>query len=223
MRRITALLAVFLAAGMASRAGMAQRLPGVPHIGVLAPLSPEQSWESVDAFLTGMRALGWIDGGNVSIEIRFANGDPASLSANAAAFVAEKVDVIVAFSGDSAQAARRATATIPIVMDTGGDPIRLGLVASLSQPVGNVTGLTLMQGEVAAKSLQMLKEVAPRVSKIGVLAGIDTPDVELMTQLGPGAASLGVSLLPVGVGTAEDLPRRLDEMTAAGADGYFVS
>jgi putative ABC transport system substrate-binding protein len=167
-----------------------------------------------------MRALGWIDGGNVSIEIRFANGDPASLSANAAAFVAEKVDVIVAFSGDSAQAARRATATIPIVMDTGGDPIRSGLVASLSQPGGNVTGLSLMQGEVAAKSLQMLKEVVPRVGKIGVLGQTDTPQVQLMTELGPAAASLGVSLLPVGVGTAEDLPRRFDEMTAAGADGY---
>ena len=218
-----ALIAVLLAAGVTGRAVMAQRLPGVPRIGVLAPLSPEQIRESVDAFRTGMRALGWIDGGNVSIEVRFANGDPALLSANAAAFVAEKVDVIVAFSGDSAQAARRATATIPIVMDVGGDPIRSGLVASLSRPGGNVTGLTLMLPEVAAKSLQMLKEVAPRVGKIGVLAQTDTPDVQLMTELGPAAASLGVSLLPVGVGTAEDLPRRFDEMTAAGADGYFVS
>src|SRR6516225_10831269 len=174
MRRIAALIAVFLVAGVASRAVMAQRLPGVPHIGVLAPLSPEQIRESVDAFRTGMRALGWIDGGNVSIEVRFADGDPASLSANAAAFVAEKVDVIVAFSGESARAARRATATIPIVMDTGEDPIRSGLVASLSQPGGNVTGLTLMQGEIAPKSLQMLKEVAPRVGKIGVLAQTDT-------------------------------------------------
>jgi putative ABC transport system substrate-binding protein len=223
MRRIAALIAVLLAAGVTGRAVMAQRLSGVPRVGVLAPLSREQTPKSVDDFLTGMRTLGWVDGANVSIEVRFANGDPALLSANAAAFVAEKVDVIVAFSGASAQAARRATATIPIVMDTGGDPIRSGLVASLSQPGGNVTGLTLMLPEVAAKSLQMLKEVAPRVGKIGVLAGIDTPDVQLMTELGPAAASLGVSLLPVGVGAAEDLPRRFDEMTAAGADGYFVS
>jgi putative ABC transport system substrate-binding protein len=196
----------------------AQQVARVPRIGVLAPLSREQTPKSVDDFLTGMRTLGWVDGANVSIEVRFANGDPALLSANAAAFVSEKVDVIVAFSGASAQAARRATATIPIVMDTGDDPIRSGLVASLSQPGGNVTGLTLMLPEVAAKSLQMLKEVAPRVGKIGVLAGIDTPDVQLMTQLGSAAASLGVSLLPVGVGTAEDLPRRFDEMTAAGAN-----
>jgi len=216
------LLAVLLAAGMTGRGVMAQRPSGVPHVGVLAFLSPEQMKQSVDDFRAGMRELGWTEGGNVAIEVRYANGDPALASANAAAFVAEKVDVIVAFSGDAAVPARRATATIPIVMDTGGDPIRSGLVASLSQPGGNVTGLTLMLPEVAAKSLQMLKEVAPRVGKIGVLAGIDTPDVQLMTQLGPAAASLGVSLLPVGVDTVEDLPRRFDEMTAAGADGYLV-
>jgi putative ABC transport system substrate-binding protein len=125
-------------------------------------------------------------------------------------------------SSGLAEAAHNATSTIPIVMDTGGDPVRSGLVASLSQPGGNVTGISLMSTDVAAKSLQMLKEVAPRVGKIGVLAETDTPNVQLMTELGPAAASLGVSLLPVGVGTAEDLPRRFDEMTAAGTDGYFV-
>jgi putative ABC transport system substrate-binding protein len=219
------LIVVLLTAGVTGRGVMAQGLPGVPRVAVLAPISasPEHGGRSVDDFLEGMRSLGWIEGGNVSIEVRIANGDPGSLSANAADLVAERVDVIVAFSGDCSRAARQATSTIPIVMDTGEDPIRSGLVASLSRPGGNVTGLSLMQGEVAAKSLQMLKEVAPRVGKIGVLAQTDTPDVQLMTQLGPAAASLGVSLLPVGVGTAEDLPRRFDEMTAAGADGYFVS
>src|SRR5215470_10900932 len=144
MRRGLILLAVLLAPGMTGRGVMAQQLPGVPHVGVLAPHSPEQNRQSVDDFREGMRALGWSEGVNVAIEVRFANGDPALMSANAAAFVAEKVDVIVAFSGASAQAARQATATIPIVMDTGGDPIRSGLVASLSHPGGNVTGLTLM-------------------------------------------------------------------------------
>ena len=218
-RRIVTLITLLLAAGVTGRAVMAQRLPGVPRIGVLAPLSARA--ESVDAFRTGMLALGWIDGGNVSIEVRFANGDPASLSANAAAFVAEKVDVIVAFSGDSAQAARRATATIPIVMDAD-DPVGRGFVASLARPGGNVTGLSLMQGEVAAKSPQMLKEIVPRVGKIGVLGQTDTPHIQLMTELEPAAASLGVSVLPVSVDTVEDLPRRFDEMTAAGADGYLV-
>ena len=117
MRRLVTVLALIFAAGATACGVAAQQVARVPHVGVLAPLSAKGG--SVDAFLTGMRALGWIDGGNVSIEVRFANGDPASLSANAAAFGAEKVDVIVAFSGESARAARRATATIPIVMDTG--------------------------------------------------------------------------------------------------------
>ena len=138
MRRIAALIAVLLAAGVTGRAIMAQRLSGVPRVGVLAPLSREETPKSVDDFLTGMRTLGWVDGANVSIEVRFANGDPALLSANAAAFVAEKVDVIVAFSGASAQAARQATATIPIVMDTGGDPIR----SRASSPVSRTRAAT---------------------------------------------------------------------------------
>ena len=192
MGRIAALIAVLLAAGVTGCAVMAQRLPGVPRIGVLAPLSPEQNRESVDAFRTGMHALGWIDGGNVSIEVRFANGDPASSSANAAAFVAAKVDLIVAFSGVSARAARQATSTIPIVVVTD-DPIGDGLVASLPRPGGNVTGLSLMQVELAAKSLQMLKEAAPQVGNVGVLAQSDFPRrAELMKELEPAAASLGV-------------------------------
>src|SRR5215469_9200444 len=149
MRRVLVLLAVLLAAGMTGRGVMPQQLSGVPHVGVLAPLSPEQNTQTVDAFREGMRALGWIEGSNVAIEVRFANGDPALAPPNAAAFVAEKVDVNVAFSGGFARAARQATSTIPIVMDTGGDPIKSGLVASLPRPGGNVTGMAVMLTEVA--------------------------------------------------------------------------
>src|SRR5215468_12165781 len=117
MRRILMLLAVLLAAGMTGRSVMAQRPSGVPHVGVLAPLSPEQSRQGVDYFRAGMRELGWTEGGNVVIEVRYGNGDPALWSANAAAFVAEKVDVIVAVA-NTAIPAHRATATIPIVMDS---------------------------------------------------------------------------------------------------------
>jgi putative ABC transport system substrate-binding protein len=138
--------------------------------------------------------------------------------------VAEKVDVIVAISGNTAEPARRATATIPIVMDTNA-PIELGLVASLARPEGNVTGISNMFKEVRSKQLEMLKEIAPRVGKIGVLAQTVTfrDHAQLvMKDLEPAAASLGVSLLPVGVDMVEDLPRRFNEMTAAGADGYLV-
>ena len=213
------LLAMLLAAGMAGRGVMAQRPSGVPHVGVLAPQSPEKMKQSVDDFRAGMRELGWTEGGNVVIEVRYANGDPALWLSNATAFVAEKVDVIVAIA-NTAVPARRATATIPIVMDVN-DPIGQGLVASLARPGGNVTGIADMFDEVAEKQLEMLKAIAPRVGKIGVLLHRDIVR-QATKKLEPDAASLSVSLLPVGVDTVEDLPRRFDEMTAAGADGYLV-
>jgi putative ABC transport system substrate-binding protein len=218
MRRVLILLAVLLAAGMTGRGVMAQRPSGVPHVGVLAPLSPEKMKQSVDDFRAGMRELGWTEGGNVAIEVRYANSDPALMSANAAAFVAEKVDVIVAFA--FAEPARRATATIPIVMDTH-DPIGRGLVASLARPGGNVTGISNMFNEVSAKQLEALKEIAPRIGKIAVLAPRDYTQ-QVMEDWKPTAASMGISQMRVGIDTAEDLPGRFDEMKAAGADGYLV-
>jgi putative ABC transport system substrate-binding protein len=225
MRRRDFIAVVAVAAPGWPLAARAQRPSGVPHVGVLAPLSPEQTdyRQSLDAFRAGMRELGWTEGGNVVIEVRYANGDPALASANAAAFVAEKVDVIVAIA-----AAGRpwATATIPIVMDTD-IPVESGLVASLARPGSNVTGISNMFTEVQGKQLEMLKEIAPRVGKIGFLAQTGTfrdhAQARLfMKDLEPAAASMGVSLLRVGVDTVEDLPRRFDEMMAAGADGYLV-
>jgi putative ABC transport system substrate-binding protein len=173
-------------------------------------------------FREGMRSFGWIEGSTISIEDRFANGDATRLSANAAEFVAAKVDVIVAIDSAPARAARHATSAMPIVM-TSGDPIGLGLVTSLARPGGNLTGLSVMWPDVVAKQLQMLKEAVPRVSKIGVLLQQDSPGhAQLMTELERAAPNLGVSLVPVVVGTDRDLPRLFDEMTAAGADAYFV-
>jgi putative ABC transport system substrate-binding protein len=177
------LLAVLLAEGIPGRGVMAQRPSGVPHVGVLVPLSPEQTdLRALDAFRAGMRDLGWTEGGNVVIEVRYGNGDP--------------------------------------VVDTT-DPIGQGLVASLARPGGNLTGIANMFKEVAGKKLEILKEIAPRAGKIGVLVHRDYVQ-QITKDLEPDAMSLGVTLLPVGVDTVEDLPRRFDEMTAAGADGYLV-
>ena len=158
-----------------------------------------------------MRALGWIDGSAVAIEDRFANGDVSPLSANAAGFVAAKVDVIVAFSGVPARVARDVTLAIPIVMDVG-DPVGSGLVASLARPGGNVTGLSLMRPDMAAKQLQLFYEVVPQLGKIGVLL---QPDYKVhqdqMTEIERAAAGLGVSVLAAPVGAAQDLSRRFDE------------
>ena len=162
-RRLFILLAGLLAAGAMACEVAAQQVSRVPHVGLLNQGDPSHSLAPGD-FRVGMRSLGWIEGSTILIEDRFANGDPAQLSANAAGFAAEKVDVIVAFSLAPARAARQATSTIPIVMDAG-DPVGAGLVASLARPGGNVTGQSLMFPELVAKQLEILKEAVPRVSK----------------------------------------------------------
>jgi putative ABC transport system substrate-binding protein len=193
----------------------------MPRVGVLLPISLEQQpKEAVNAFLTGMREHGWIDGSNVSIEVRYANVDPKKAAADAAAFVAGEVDVIVAFSGIPALAAHQATTTIPIVMDTS-NPIELGLVTSLARPGGNVTGVSVMTQEMIAKELELLKEIAPQVDKAAILYNSRAAP-RAMEELKLAAASLGVSLVPVGFDTEEDLPRHFDEMEVAGVNGYLM-
>jgi putative ABC transport system substrate-binding protein len=221
MKRLLLLLALILVEAATSGRANAQQVSGVPRVGLLhwgssawAPASGE--------FREGMRSLGWTEGSTISIEDRFANGDAARLSANAAEFVTAKVDVIVAVDSAPARAAQQATSAIPIVM-TSGDPVGLGLVASLARPGGNVTGLSGMSPDVVAKQLQTLKEAVPSVSKIGILLQPDSPvHAKLMIELERAAPNLAVSLLRVVVGTDQDLPHLFDEMTAAGADAYFV-
>jgi putative ABC transport system substrate-binding protein len=116
-----------------------------------------------------MRELGYVEGQNVTFEPRWAQDDNDRLSKLAAELVSLKVDVIVTAASTSALAAKRATATIPIVMATGSDPVALGLVASLRQPGGNVTGMTTINSELAAKRLELLRIVAPRAARIAIL------------------------------------------------------
>ena len=220
MRLLIVALVAILTAGATAGGVAGQQVSGMPRVGVLVPGSPERP-QGLEDFRQGMRSLGWTEGSNVSIEARFANGDPALLSANAAEFAAAKVDVIVAFATLATQAAHQATSTIPIVT-SAGDPY-YGLVASLARPGGNVTGLSVMWPDLIAKQLEMLKGAVPRVGKVGVLLQPGhTPHAQLMTELKRAAATLGIGVLPVAVGAAGDLPRRFDEISDAGADAYFV-
>jgi putative ABC transport system substrate-binding protein len=220
-RQLATLLALTLAGAIAGGRVAAQQSSAVPHIGVLHQASPDRT-KAVEEFHEGMRTLGWVEGSTVIIEDRFAYGDAARLSANAADLAAAKVDVIVAISGAPARAARQATSTIPVVMDMG-DPIGLGLVASLARPGGNVTGLSVMWPDLVAKQLATLKQAVPRVSKIGILSAPDAPGhVQLLMELERAAPKLGISVLPVAVSAGQDLPALFDDMTRSGADGYFV-
>jgi putative tryptophan/tyrosine transport system substrate-binding protein len=159
--------AVLLAA---SRVAEAQPPGKVYRIGLLdysAPDSGRQAWWNV--FRQRMRELGYVEGQNVTYEVRWAQGEDERLSKLAAELVALKVDLIVTGGTNAAIAAKRATSTIPIVTATGSDPVAIGLVSSLRRPGGNVTGMTTINSELAAKRLGFLKIVAPRASRIAIL------------------------------------------------------
>jgi putative ABC transport system substrate-binding protein len=149
----------------------AQQPGKVPTIGYLVQFSgaagPPNT--SLTAFLEGLRDLGYVDGTTIAIEYRYTEGKSERLPEFAAELVQRKVDVIVTETGNAALQARKATQTIPIVMETSGDAVSQGLVASLAAPGGNVTGLTALNPAASGKRLQLLTEVVPKLTQVGVL------------------------------------------------------
>ena len=173
--KFTAVLMVLVALGVFSApfGGDAQEPGKVPRVGFLGPRSRSDG-PFVGAFLQGLRELGWVEGQNIAIEYRFAEGQSDRLPDLAAQLVRLKVDVILATSTPPALAAKNATRTIPIVM-TSLDPVGSGLVASLARPGGNITGLSLMHTELLGKRLELLKEVLPKVGRVAVLSNPGNP------------------------------------------------
>ena len=144
--------------------------PAVPVIGWLSSRSPGESKHLVDAFRSGLQTLGYVEGKNVAIHFRWAEGQYDRLPAMAAELVREKVAVLATLGGEpSALAAKAATSTIPIVFNVGGDPVKAGLVASLNRPGGNATGVSLLTFAPEAKRLGLLHEVVPNTEVIGAL------------------------------------------------------
>jgi putative ABC transport system substrate-binding protein len=149
--------------------------PAMPVIGFVNAASPQGYARPLSAFLKGLSETGYVDGQNVAIEYRWAEGDAGRLSEFTAELVRRQVSVIVATTTQAALAAKGAATTIPIVFETASDPIRLGLVASLNRPGGNVTGVTQTNVEVAPKRLELLHELVPTAKVMALLVNPANP------------------------------------------------
>ena len=178
----------------------AQQPKKVPRVGYL--VSRSGPGPNDQAFQEGLRELGYIEGQNILIERRWVGGDPDRLPELATDLIHLKVDVIFA-GGGTIDAVKRATATIPIVFMTEGDPVEAGFVASLARPGGNITGLTVLADELAGKRLELIKEAIPKVSRVAVLRHF-TSDVSHLKATEAAAPSLRLHLQVLEVKEASD-------------------
>jgi putative ABC transport system substrate-binding protein len=175
-------------------------------IGLLGTGSAAAQSQWTAAFLQRMRELGWVEGRNLAIEYRWAEGNTERLAELANDLVRLKVDVIVTHNTPGPLAAKQATSTIPIVFATAGDPVGTGIVASLARPGGNVTGLSSQTPDVAGKRLEFLREIVPGLHRLAVLADTDNPYVKLdVSKLRQAGAGLGVEVTTFEMRRGEDI------------------
>ena len=170
---------------------------------------------------SSLSALGYVEGRDLLVSYRYAEGHPERLADLAAALVQERPDLLLALGGDVAPSAVKATATIPIVFLSSADPVQLGLVASLSHPATNATGITLLLDDTASKRLELLKEIAPSVHRVAFLWNPDHPDNEVR-EAQRAAQSLNVQLRLVEMRGAGDLDAALHAITDAHCDALYV-
>jgi putative ABC transport system substrate-binding protein len=190
---------------------------------LIAAFSPSQPSPILEAFEQTLRDLGYVEGRNVILEYRYAEGSEERLRDQAAELVRLPVDVIVAQGAAAIRAAQHATRTIPIVMAATSDPIGLGFVASLAHPGGNITGLSFLGEELPGKRLEILKEAVPQSTRIAVLANPAFPaHASRMHHLTMAARALGLQLPVVEVRSADELDTAFAAMTREGADAVLV-
>jgi putative ABC transport system substrate-binding protein len=218
-------LLVALGAGALASAGAvrAQSPPTVRRIGLLSGFSPSTWAQSYQAFRLGLRDLGWVEGTNITIEHRYAEGRHDRLPDLAADLVRLKVEVIVTTATSDALAAQKATKAIPIVMVAAGNPVANGLVESLARPGGNVTGLSQMLQELSGKRLELLKELVPRLSRAAVLWNPDSASATLnWEEHQQPARQLGIQLQSLEVRSPNELDKAFEAATGARAGALAI-
>jgi putative tryptophan/tyrosine transport system substrate-binding protein len=196
-----------------------------PVIGLLDPRSPDAMADRLRAFRQGLKETGHVEGENVAIEYRWAEGQYDRLPALAAELVRRQVAVIVATPTMSVLAAKSATATIPIVFTVGDDPVKLGLVSSLARPGGNLTGVNFFGAEVVSKRLELLRELVPRIGRLAVLVNPSNATISETTvrEVEVAARGMGVQVQVFNAGSSREIDDAFANLVRERSDAVFVS
>jgi ABC-type uncharacterized transport system substrate-binding protein len=201
----------------------AQQPKKVPRIGFLIGSSPAAIAARIEAFRQGLRDLGYVEGKNIVIEWRYAEGKLDRLPALAAELVRLKIDIIVTGAPATTRAAKEATVTIPIVMAQDTDPVANGFVASLARPGGNITGLSTLAPELSGKQLELLKETVPRLSRMAVLGNSTLPgNAQALKEMELAAGAFKVQLQYVDVLDLKDIETAFRAVSKGRADAVLV-
>ncbi len=218
-RELIALLGGAAAWPLAARA----QKPAVPVVGVLLAGAPKPLQAALAGLRRGLAESGYVEGQNVAIEYRFAEGRIERLPALAADLVGRQVAVLVISSPDAVRAARRATATIPIVFSIGGDPVQLGLIASLNRPGGNVTGVFQFTAALEPKRLGLLHELVPKATTLAALVHASYSQADSQGRdMREAAARLGIQLVVLTVNSESDFDRVFATVAERRAGGLLV-
>jgi putative tryptophan/tyrosine transport system substrate-binding protein len=197
----------------------------MPAVGFLASQLPGAITDRLRGFRQGLKDTGYVEGENVAIVYRFAENQDERLPALAAELVSRQVAVIVAGGVAAAFAAKAATTTIPIVFNTGGDPIKLGLVTNLSRPGGNITGVNILTSELAGKRLELLRVLVPQAARVAVLvnpANVAAIETQLK-DIGAAARAIGLQIQIHNANTSAEIDAAFETMSRERPDAVFVT
>ena len=220
-KHLVYLLAVFLLAP--ATLAQAQQPARIPRIGILIGSSASNYSARVEAFRRRLRELGYVEGKNIFIEYRYAEGKLERLPDLAAELVGLKVDVIVT-TGQAVLVAKKASPTLPIVFGAAADPVGAGLVSSLARPGGNITGLSLMAQDLDGKRLELLKEAFPKVARVAFLwVPVDSRGNLALTEMEAAAMALGRKLLSLPVRSLDDFESAFARAKTNGAHALITS
>src|SRR5215510_13040651 len=201
----------------------AQQPAKLPRIGILTTLGPSVVSARIDGFRQGLRELGYVEGKNIVIEWRSADGNNDRLPAVAAELVGLKVDVLLSPGPTATRAFKEATSTIPIVMAQDTDPVGSGFVASLARPGGNITGLATLASEMGGKQLELLKEIVPKLSRVAVIGNSTVPgDAQALRETVLAAGAYEIYLRYLDVPDPKDLETTFRAAAKGRADGLLV-